>query len=149
MKKLLQSTVITLLFIAIGFTFADSTKSNKVAVIEKKLNSDKLHILWTTENKNTAKNMIAMYANYSKKNTLWKEINIIIWGGSAKLIKDDKEMQDLVKKMIANGINVEACKACADQFKSTQVLKTLGVDVKYMGIPLTKYLKNNEKILTL
>lgn len=110
--------------------------------------SDKLNILWTTENKNTAKNMIAMYSKASIRVGWWKEVNIIIWGGSSKLIKDDVEMQELVKDMIAKGVHIEACLACAFQFDSVDILKELGVDVRMMGEPLTEYIKSGEYILT-
>jgi len=109
---------------------------------------DKLNILWTTTNKDTIVNMISLYANNSFNKGLWKELNVIIWGGSAKLAGEDKEVQEEIKKMISNGIHVEACLYCADQFGTTETLKNLGVEMKYMLDPLTAYLKNDEKILT-
>ncbi len=51
--------------------------------------------------------------------------------------------------MIAGGVRVEACQACAEQFGVADIIKRIGVDVKYMGEPLTAYLKNDEKVLTM
>lgn len=109
---------------------------------------DKLNILWTTDNKDTIDNMLAMYTINSKANDWWTDINVIIWGASAKLIGTDKKYQILVKEMIDSGVNVEACKVCSDNLNASQKLLELGVDVKYMGEQLTKYLKNDEKVIT-
>lgn len=57
---------------------------------------DSLHILWTTDNKDTVVNMLAMYAINSKRNEWWQNVN-----------------------------------------------------VRYMGEPLTDYIKSGDKILTI
>ncbi len=110
---------------------------------------DKLNILWTTTNKDTIINMITMYATGAIKKGWWKEINIIIWGASAKLIAEDAQIQGYVKQMMDAGIHVEGCLSCSDQFGVTTTLRDLGINLKYMGEPLTSYLKNDEKVLTL
>ena len=110
---------------------------------------DKLNILWTTNNKDTIIHMIAMYSINAIKRGWWKEINIIIWGASAKLIGEDLEIQDYVKQMLDAGIKVEGCLACSEQFEVTDTLRSIGIDLKYMGEPLTGYIKGDEKILTL
>ena len=38
---------------------------------------------------------------------------------------------------------------CCDRFEVTERLTRLGVSVRYMGEPLTQYLKNNEKLITI
>ena len=110
---------------------------------------DKLNILWTTDNKETINNLLAMYTINSKAHGWWQSVNVIIWGASAKLIGLDKKYQLLVREMIDSGVKVEACKACSDNLNATKKLLELGVDVKYMGEQLTKYLKDNEIVLTL
>jgi hypothetical protein len=110
---------------------------------------DKLNILWSTDNKHTIDNLLAMYSINSKAYGWWDKINVIIWGASAKLIGADKKYQNLVKEMIDSGISVEACKVCSDNLNASNTLSNLGVDVKYMGEQLTKYLKSDEKMLTI
>ncbi len=110
---------------------------------------DKINILWSTDNKHTIDNLLAMYTINSKANGWWKNINVIIWGASAKLIGAEMKYQKLVKEMIDSGINVEACKVCSDNFDASNTLLELGVDVKSMGEQLTKYLKSDEKVLTI
>ncbi len=110
---------------------------------------DKLNILWTTTNKGTISHMIAMYAVNALKKGLWKEMNVIVWGASAKLIGKDAEVQGIVKKLLDAGVTIEGCLACAEEFEVVDTLNNLGIDLKYMGVPLTGYLKGDEKILTI
>lgn len=110
---------------------------------------DKLNILWTTDNKDTVINMISMYSTNAKKQGWWKEVNVIIWGPSAKLVGEDAEIQNEVRKMLEAGVTIEACRACSDNHGVSEILENLNLDVKYMGEPLTAYLKNDEKMLTI
>ncbi len=110
---------------------------------------EKLNILWTTTNKDTVKNMLAMYAMGSKKKEWWDEVNIIIWGGSADLLGKDPEIQEVVREMINQGIKVQACQACAEKHEAVKTMENLGIEVKHMGEDLTAYIKKGEKMLTL
>jgi len=110
---------------------------------------DKLNILWTTDNKDTVFNMVSMYATNSVKNNWWNEVNVIIWGASAKLVGNDTQVQTEVLEMIARGVKVEACKACSDNLGVTEKLIQLGVNVRYMGNALTEYLKSDEKFISI
>ncbi|MGD0754515.1 MAG: DsrE family protein [Bacteroidales bacterium] len=110
---------------------------------------DKINILWTTDNKDTVVNMISMYAINSKIEKWWQEVNIIIWGASAKLVGSDTQIQTEIIEMINQGIQIEACKDCCDNFGVSEKLTKLGINVRYMGKPLTDYIKSGEKILTI
>jgi hypothetical protein len=110
---------------------------------------DKLNILWTTDNKDTLFNMLSMYAINAKINKWWDEVNVIIWGASAKLISNDLQVQTEVAEMINQGVKIEACKDCADHFGVADLLISLGVIVRYMGNPLTEYLKAGEPVITI
>ena len=110
---------------------------------------DKLNILWTTTNKDTIFNMISMYAINSKTHDWWKQVNVIIWGASARLAGEDVQVQTKIIEMLDQGVTVEACKDCCDNLGVTDKLIKLGINVRYMGEPLTNYIKNGEKVLTL
>ena len=110
---------------------------------------DKLNILWTIDNKDTVYTALVIYAMNSISMGWWKKVNVIIWGASAKLVGNDPEVRQYVEDMIESGITVEACRNCADYLKVTEILEKIGVDVKYMGNPLTEYIKAGEKILTI
>ena len=109
---------------------------------------EKLHILWTTDNRDTFFTMLSTYALNAKRNGWWDEVNVIIWGASALLAANDTRVQTEVLEMMRSGIHVEACRHCADELGVTSRLEKMGVDVKFMGVPLTNYLKSNSKVLT-
>lgn len=110
---------------------------------------EKINILWTTDNKDTIFNMISIYAINSKTRGWWKEVNVILWGASVKLVGNDTQVQTEVLELLQNGISVEACKDCCDNFNVADTISKLGVNVRYMGQPLTEYIKANEKLITI
>lgn len=110
--------------------------------------SDTLCILWTSGDPDVALKMVFMYAYNAKKYEWWEGVELIIWGPSAKLTSENEQIQKEIKKMMKQGVQVKACKACADSYGVSDDLKELGVDVKYMGKPLTKTLKSNQKLMT-
>lgn len=111
--------------------------------------NNKLYILWTNDNEVTFKNMISMYVYNAQKKNWWSEVEIIIWGSSAKLVATNQEVQKHVKKLIDSSVKISACRACADELKATDKLIELGIEVKYWGEPLTKIIKNKENLITL
>lgn len=117
--------------------------------MSKTENNNKLAVLWTTRDREVALNMVFMYTLNGKMRTWWDEVTLIIWGPSSKLLSVDIELQDHIKKMIEVGVKVEACKACADNYKISKDLESLGIEVKYMGVPLTEYLKDGWKTITI
>jgi len=76
------------------------------------------------------------------------EIDLIIWGPSAKLVAQDKQVQKELDFLIQSGINVIACEGCTTAYKVTDQLRALGIDVKFMGEPLTAILHSGEKLIT-
>ncbi len=112
-------------------------------------NSNKLAVLWTSGDPDLAEKMAFMYTYNAKKQGWFDEVVLIVWGPSAKLLSENKMLQDYVKKMQDAGIKVEACMACARMYEVDGKLQELGIDVKGMGVPLTKYLKEGWKTLSL
>jgi len=110
--------------------------------------SNKLAVLWTSADKDVAEKMVYMYTYNAAKQEWWDEVVFIIWGPSSKLLSEDKDLQAYLKKMQDVGIKLYACKACADMYGVSEKLKTLGIEVKYMGEPLTNYLKTDYKVIT-
>ena len=74
---------------------------------------------------------------------------MIIWGASTKLVGTDNQVQTEIREMINHGITIESCKDCCDNYGVAEKLIELGIVVRYMGEPLTKYLKEGQKILTI
>ncbi len=109
---------------------------------------DRLVVVWSSPDPFVAERMVLMYSHASKLNGWWDDITIIIWGPSAKLIAEDEKIQEKLKQMMKDGIEVRACKACSDAFGTTEKLEELGYEVTYMGEPLTEYLKSDAKVIT-
>lgn len=110
---------------------------------------NKLNILWITCDKGTIEHMIAMYASNALAKGFWDEVEVIIWGSSAQLVGTDKEVQAQVKRMQEAGVNVKACLSCAENFGVKDQIAALGIDLQYMGEPLTEILKKDKKLLTI
>ncbi|NPD47305.1 MULTISPECIES: DsrE family protein [unclassified Lentimicrobium] len=109
---------------------------------------NKLNILWTTNNRDTITHMISMYAVNTLKKGLWDEVSIIVWGASVKLLGENEDLQKEVITIMEKGVQIGACRACCDNMGVTDTLEKLGIDVKYMGEPLTEILKQDGKLLT-
>ena len=130
---------------------AISIYSGVFAQTETKMkdNSNKLAVLWTSGDVEVAEKMCFMYTYYAKKQGWFDEVVLIIWGPSAKLLSENKNLQDYVKKMKEAGVVIEACVACAKMYGVDEELAEMGIDVKGMGTPLTKYLKEGWSTLSL
>jgi hypothetical protein len=109
---------------------------------------DSLVVIWTSGDRDVALNMIFMYSLNAKRNKWWNDVRLIIWGPSSKLLSVDMELQNEIGKMRKAGIILEACKACADRYGVAEDLEKLGIEVRYMGNPLTSYLKEGRKIIS-
>lgn len=118
---------------------------------EKKMedNSNKLAVLWTSGDPDVAEKMAFMYTYNAKKQAWFDEVVLIVWGPSAKLLTENKMLQDYVKKMQDAGVKVEACMACARMYDVQDRLAEMGIDVKGMGVPLSNYMKNGWNTLSL
>ncbi|HSO85476.1 MAG TPA: DsrE family protein [Draconibacterium sp.] len=113
------------------------------------INTTKLAVLWTSGDPDVAEKMAFMYTYNAKKQGWFDEVVLIVWGPSAKLLTENKMLQEYVKKMQDAGIKVEACMACARMYEVDVKLQELGIDVKGMGVPLSDYLKDGWKVLSL
>lgn len=110
--------------------------------------SDKLVVLWTSDDPYVAERVALMYTHAAKTAGWFKDVTLIIWGPSAKLTSENLKIQEKLKAMQKDGVVIEACIACANAYGIADELKKLGFDVKGMGKPLTDYLKSGAKVLT-
>ena len=108
---------------------------------------DSLIVLWTSGDPEVALKMVFMYTLNCKRQGWWNEVTLIVWGPSAKILSENIQLQKSIQKMKEAGVILEACKACADLYHVSPKLKELGIDVKYMGQPLTEYLKSDKVVL--
>ena len=118
------------------------------SLMGEKTDPSKLLVVWTSGDRDVALNMVFMYAYNAKKNSWWENIRFLIWGPSSKLLSEDKELQQELQKMKEVGIEILACKACADRYGVSEALQGMGIEVKYMGVGLTEMLKGGWTTLT-
>ena len=109
---------------------------------------EKLLIVYTTADVNVFNKMIFIYALYSMKQGWWQQVELLTWGPSNETIANDVEVQQKIKQLQEAGVKVSACKWCAESYGIAEKLTELGIDVKYMGEPLTEMLKSDYKVLT-
>lgn len=101
-----------------------------------------LAIVWTSADPDVAHRMTLMYTNASKKNKWFEEVELIVWGPSQKLLVDDEAIQREIAKLKDAGVTVRACLACADMYGIAEDLRALGLEVIYMGEPLSDFIKS-------
>ncbi|SHH89252.1 DsrE family protein [Clostridium grantii] len=112
-------------------------------------NTDKkLTILWTNADPLTAEMMVFMYAEASLTYKWWEDVEIIVWGSTAKLVAENKHIQEKLLDIKAKGVEVRFCIACATKIGVVDEIEALGFELKPMGLPLTEVLKTNGKLLT-
>ncbi|MDP4159624.1 MAG: DsrE family protein [Bacillota bacterium] len=110
---------------------------------------NKLVVVWTNGDREVAIRMAFMYTLNSKLKEWWNEVSLIVWGPSAKLLEEDTTLQEYIKKMKNAGVELLACKACSDSYGVSESLENMGIVVKYMGLGLTSYLKDdNTRVIT-
>jgi hypothetical protein len=100
-----------------------------------------LVMLWITRDKEAAERMVFMYTATPNPRDWWERVHLVIWGPSAELLANDRELQQQVEEIQSLGVEVFACKACSDMYGVSEQLTELGIKVMYMGQPLTTYLK--------
>jgi hypothetical protein len=125
--------------------------SKKERAKEKKTKPDELVVVWTSGDREVALKMAFMYTLNSKRFKWgWKNVTLIVWGPSSKLLTEDNELQEHISRIKDAGVKVLACKKCSDLYGVSKDLKQLGIEVKYMGKPLTDYLRDdNCRVITI
>jgi len=124
----------------------EKSNPNKTTMLAE---DEKLVILWTSGDRDVALKMVFMYTYNAKKNDWWKDITLVVWGPSAKLLTEDSELQEYMQRIMEVGVEVRACKGCADQYGVSEKLEALGVTVLYIGKELTDYIKQGRNVLTI
>jgi hypothetical protein len=112
------------------------------------MKTDHLAVVWSSGDPDVAHKVCFMYTHNAKRQGWFENVALIVWGPSAELLSRDAALQARIREMINDGVVIEACKACSDSYGVSDSLSALGIDVKYMGTPLTTVLKDGSSILT-
>jgi len=142
MKKLL------LFFFFTGILFSQTSVIGQEKAPAMATSNDTLLVVWSSGDPEVAEKVCFMYAYNAKKWGWFKEVIFVVWGPSAKLLTENEDLQEGIKKMKEAGLILEACAACARMYGVQDDLKEMGIDVKGMGTVLTKYLKSGYPNIT-
>lgn len=110
--------------------------------------ADSLCVIWTNADREVALNLAFMYAGNAIPKGWWKQVRLIVWGPAQKTLASDPEVQTELYWLADAGVEVLACRQCAENYGLVESLAALGVDVRYTGEPLTRMLKSGWKVLT-
>lgn len=109
----------------------------------------KLAVLWTTADNEAAEFMVFMYTRNAKEKGWFDVVRLIIWGPSARELAENTELQGMVKEMMDLGVEVAACRECAERYGVADTLELLGIEVLYIGEPFSSMIKSDWKVLAL
>ncbi len=137
--------LLTVSLLAFGL-YSQATDSNAQSAGSSELN--RLAVVWSSGDPDVAHRVALMYTHAAKKAGWFDDVELIVWGPSARLLAGDKDLQAKIGEMQADGVVVEACVVCADSFGVSDRLRELGLPVKPMGKPLSDMLKGDWKVIT-
>ena len=102
----------------------------------------RLAVLWTSGDPEVAHRVAFMYTEAVASQQWFDEVQLIVWGPSARLLAGDKDVQEALGRLKVSGVAVKACVVCADSYGVTDQLRDLDLEVKGMGRPLTDLLQD-------
>lgn len=82
------------------------------------------------------------------RNRWMDEVKLIIFGPSEKIAAYDMEVRGRIDELRKAGIEVMACKWCADRMKITAALEDAGIKVVYVGQIISQMIKDGWASLT-
>jgi hypothetical protein len=106
-------------------------------------------ILWTSGDREVALKMVFMYAYNCKKRGWMDTVRLLVWGPSAKLLSEDQELQEQLKMLKEVGVELYACKGCADLYGVSDTLSSLDINVMYTGTMLAELQQQGWHVLTI
>ena len=60
---------------------------------------DTLVVLWSSGDREVATRMVFMYTLNAKRKGWWHDVALIVWGPSAKLLTEDRELQERIEEI--------------------------------------------------
>ena len=107
-----------------------------------------LVVVWTSGDQEVARTVVFPYVLNARTQGWFDSVTFVVWGPSARLLAATDELQSLIAEMLANGVEIEACRKCASDYGVAEQLESLHIDVRYMGEPLSSYIKEGRHVLT-
>jgi len=89
-----------------------------------------------------------VYPLNAAKNKWMDEVRVIIFGPAEKVAAYSQEVQERLKELQEAGVEIMACKWCADRMNITGILEEAGIKVVYVGSIISQLLKDGWASLT-
>jgi len=105
-------------------------------------------VVWSSGDREVALKLVYMYVYNAKKAGWMDRVMLLVWGPSSKLLSVDEELQGKLAELEEVGVELVACKACADLYGVSDKLEELGIEVKYAGKMLAEMQKDGWHVLT-
>jgi len=108
----------------------------------------KLFVLLSTGDREVALEVGLVYPFHAADEKWMDEVKFIIFGPSEKLAAYDMEVQARLRELSRVGVDVIACKWCADRMGITDLLEKSGIKVEYVGPIISQLIKEGWPSLT-
>ena len=125
MKKSIAALFIIAGLALLGGAWLYAQTTNSASPTE--VQNSRLAIVWSSGDPEVAHRVCLMYCHNAKKRKWFDQVVLVVWGPSARLLAADKDLQAEVKSMIQDGVQVQACVACADSYGVSDRLRGLGI----------------------
>jgi hypothetical protein len=102
----------------------------------------KLLVILSSGDREVALDVGLIYPLNAIKNRWMDDVKLIVFGPSEKLAAYDTEVQGKLKELMEAGINVIACKWCADRMNITSLIEKAGIKVEYVGPIISQLIKD-------
>lgn len=126
----------------------DSSVTIRTGTTAAQIGKQQQLIVWTSGDREVALKMVFMYAYNCKKRGWMNTVRLLVWGPSGKLLVGDKELRQYLAKLKETGVELYACKGCADLYGISDELAKLGINVMYTGTMLADLQKEGWHVLT-
>ena len=83
----------------------------------------------------------AMYALNAMKHGWLEDVKLVLFGPAETLFLEDVEFQDLVRQYMDLAKTPLACKFLSDRDGSSGRLRDLGLDVQFVGAPISEAIR--------
>ena len=108
----------------------------------------KVFVLLSSGDREVALEVGLIYPLNAAKNKWLDEVKVIIFGPSEKLAAYDSQVREKLKELQETGIEIMACKWCADRMNITGILEEAGIRVVYVGTIISQLLRDGWTSLT-
>jgi hypothetical protein len=108
----------------------------------------KVFVVLSSGDREVALEVGLVYPLNAAKKGWMDEVKVIIFGPSEKIVANDAEVQVRIKETLEQGVEILACKWCADRMGITEKLEAVGIKVVYVGSVISDLLKEGWASLT-